>query len=86
MYRKRYLNAVQKVERVVCFYILNNALLLLHTHACYTGKGVWYIPDMKEGMDTVKALDPYNENAVKIVPCKRPSLQCLAHYQTYSIL
>jgi hypothetical protein len=32
------------------------------------GKGVWHIPDLQDGLDLVKTLDPYNENAVKITP------------------
>ena len=35
-----------------------------------SGKGVWYIPDLQDGLDLVKTLDPYNENAVKITPCE----------------
>ena len=31
---------------------------------------MWYIPDMKDGLDLVKRLDPYNENAVNITPCE----------------
>ena len=41
-------------------------------HVCMyvSGKGVWYIPDLQDGLDLVKALDPYNESAVKLTPCE----------------
>ena len=31
---------------------------------------LWYIPDLQDGLNLVKTLDPYNDNAVKITPCK----------------
>ena len=48
----------------------------LEVHVCAAGTGaggsVWHIPDLEEGMELVKKLDPYDENAVKLTPCKPP--------------
>ena len=34
------------------------------------GESLWHIPDLQDGLDLVKKLDPYNDHAVKISPCE----------------
>lgn len=41
---------------------------------------MWYIPDLEEGMELVNKLDPYDENAVKLTPCKHPPARSVSGY------
>ena len=34
------------------------------------GGSLWHIPDLQDGLDLVKALDPYDDSAVKLTPCE----------------
>ena len=35
-----------------------------------SGQSLWNIPYLQDGLDLVKTLDPYDDNAVKIIPCE----------------
>ena len=34
------------------------------------GSALWYIPDLQDGLELVKKLDPYDDSAVKLKPCE----------------
>ena len=46
----------------------------IHVDVCLTagegGQSLWHIPDLRDGLDLVKTLDPYDDNAVKVTPCE----------------
>ena len=44
--------------------------LLFYCHSAGGCRGLWYIPDLRDGLDLVKTLDPYDESAVKMTPCE----------------
>ena len=63
-------------------HVYMTGLLLFYCHSAGGGRGLWYIPDLRDGLDLVHTLDPYDESAVKMTPCKC-SQYTSCHYAMY---
>ena len=74
---------VSEVHCIICtlymyvyVYVIVYTLCTAHECCLPTAEGgrgsqcLWYIPDLQDGLNLVKTLDPYDDTAVKISPCE----------------